>query len=152
MGGQCGGAEERLAGGLGDDDRGGSDGDPRHGNQDRVKRVGLHHGFQMGGYVYALGVQRDHLAGQARDDQAGCVGANFDYALLIISIQNGSGVVGVTAGVVLLELCIDSCFAKLLQLRLGGTSGEDLQNSIMLQPRSDPLVPTATASAPMMAG
>lgn len=57
IGGHSRGAGEVLAGSLGDENRGGPDGGPGHGRQDRVKKVSLHHGFQVLGDVDPLGRQ-----------------------------------------------------------------------------------------------
>ena len=40
--------------------------DPGHGDQDLIKRVGLHQGLDLGGGIGPLGVQGDELPGQVR--------------------------------------------------------------------------------------
>lgn len=114
IGGQCCGTVEGLAGGLGDEDRSGPDGDPWHGSQDRVKRVRPTHGFKMRGHVGPLGMQGDQLPGQVRNDQTGGLGANHDCCLLIHGVQDGVGPRGVPAGSVLCELRVDPGLAGML--------------------------------------
>jgi len=55
-----------LAQGLGQEDGGGRDPDPGHGDQDLIKRVGLHQGLDLGGDISPLSVQGDELPGQVR--------------------------------------------------------------------------------------
>ncbi len=51
-----GAGREGSACGLCQEDGGGPDPHPGHGGQDRVKRVGLHQGLDLGGDVTPLGV------------------------------------------------------------------------------------------------
>ena len=64
-----------LAQGLGQEDGGGPDPDPGHGDQDLIKRVGLHQGLDLGGDIGPLGAWGDELAGQVGQHRCGGVGA-----------------------------------------------------------------------------
>lgn len=107
---------------------------PWQGCQDRVKRVGLHHGFQVSGYVRSLGMQRDQLPGQVGNGQAGRIRADHDHRLFLHRINDGPGPGGVPAGSVLLELGIDPSFAGMLQRCWGGPGCKVFQYGVVFQP------------------
>ena len=93
-------------------------------------------GLDPGGDVGPLGVQGDELAGQVEQHRAGSLGAGDGDGLPAQGRYNPAGPGGVAPGAVLLELGVDAGPAGLPQRGGGGPCGDDLQDGVVLQPRS----------------
>ena len=88
-----------------------------------MKRVGLHQGLDLGGCIGPLGVQGDELAGQVGQHRAGA-----GDGLVFQGRDDLAGPGGVPSAPVLLELGVNPCRARSLQLGWGGPGpcGDDL--------------------------
>ena len=93
-----------------------------------MKRVGLHQGLDLGGCIGPLGVQGDELPGQVGQHRACGVGAGDSDTLKFQGRDDLAGPGGVPSAPVLLELGVNPCRARSLQLGWGGPGpcGDDL--------------------------
>ena len=97
-------------------------------------RVGLHQGLDLGGDIGSLGVQGDELTSQVGQHHACGVGAGDSDTLAFQGRDDLGCPGGVASAPVLLEPGVNPCLARSLQIGWSGPGGDDLQNSIVLQP------------------